>query len=338
MEWQNQLKGDPLPWLLEADTPGIPYLTLRDLLDRPVDDPELVIARQLAYSEGPIAEILANMNPEGYWVEPGPGYNPKYRSTVWAVILLAQLGASARQDERIALACDYILDHAMTSAGQFTITGAPSGTVDCLQGNLCWALVAMDCDDPRLDLAYEWMARSVTGEGVALSSERQATLRFYAGKCGPLFACGANNRLSCAWGAARVMQAFGVLPGSSRTSLIERAIEMGVNFLLGVDPARAEYPSGYSDKPSGNWWKFGFPVFYITDLLQIIEALVGLGYGSDQRLENALRIVYNKQDSRGRWTLEYDYSGKTWVNFGKKKEPNKWVTLRALRMLKALES
>ncbi len=338
MQWQNQLKGDPLPWLLEADSPGIPYLTLRDLLDCPADDPELVIARQLAYSEGPIAEILASMNPEGYWVKPGPGYNPKYRSTVWAIILLAQLGASARQDERIASACDYILDHTMTSAGQFTVTGAPSGTVDCLQGNLCWALVAMNYDDPRLDLAYEWMARSVTGEGVAPSSERQATLRFYAGKCGPLFACGANNRLSCAWGAAKVMQAFSVLPDSSRTSLIERAIEMGVNFLLGVDPAKAEYPSGYSDKPSGNWWKFGFPVFYITDLLQIIEALVGLGYGFDQRLENALRIVYDKQDSRGRWTLEYDYAGKTWVNFGEKKEPNKWVTLRALRMLKALES
>ena len=186
MGWQDQLKGDPLPWLLEADSPGVPYLTLRDLLDRPGDDPELVIARQLAYTEGPIAQMLANMNPEGYWVEPGPGYNPKYHSTVWAVILLAQLGASARQDERVALACGYILDHALTSAGQFTISGAPSGTVDCLQGNLGWALVKMQYEDPRLELAYEWMARSVTGEGVAPSNDRQASLRFYAGNCGPL--------------------------------------------------------------------------------------------------------------------------------------------------------
>ena len=133
------------------------------------------------------------------------------------------------------------------------------------------------------------------------------------------------------------MQAFGVWPGRFRTALIERAIEMGVNFLLGVDPARAEYPTGYSDKPSGNWWKFGFPVFYVTDLLQVVEALSGLGYGRDQRLENALSIVHDKQDPQGRWALEYDYTGKTWVNFGEKKRPNKWVTLRALRMLKALE-
>jgi hypothetical protein len=33
--------------------------------------------------------------------------------------------------------------------------------------------------------------------------------------------------------------------------------------------------------------------------------------------------------------LEYDYTGKTWVDFGPKKQPNPWVTIRALRVLKA---
>jgi hypothetical protein len=337
MERMDYLKGDLIPWLLEAKTPGVSYLTLRDLLDCPGDDPDLLSARNSAYTQGPIAEILANMNPEGYWVEPGPGYNPKYRSTVWAVILLAQLGASAQHDERVAKACAYILDNNLTALGQFTITGAPSGTVDCLQGNLCWSLVEMGCDDPRLELAYEWMARSLTGEGVAPSSDRQAALRYYAGKCGPLFACGANNRLACAWGATKVMLAFSAWTENRRTPLIRDAIEQGAGFLLGTDPADANYPSGWSDKPSGNWWKFGFPVFYVTDLLQVLEAMVGLGYGRDPRLENALQIVRDKQDSQRRWALEYDYSGKTWVNFGAKKKPNKWVSLRALRVLKAIE-
>src|SRR5690606_15915899 len=95
------------------------------------------------------------------------GYNPKYRSTVWSIILLAQLGASAEQDERIARACAYVLDHALTAGGQFTASGAPSGTADCLQGNLCAALIDLGYDDSRLETAFEWMARSVTGEGVA---------------------------------------------------------------------------------------------------------------------------------------------------------------------------
>lgn len=75
----------------------------------------------------------------------------------------------------------------------------------------------------------------------------------------------------------------------------------------------------------------------MTDLLQNVEALVGLGYGNDPRLARALNIIREKQDSLGRWLMEYDYTGKTWVDFGAKKQPNKWVTLRALRVLKAVD-
>lgn len=336
MAWQDQLRGDVLQWLLESNEPGVRYLVLRDLLDHSLDDEELRAARIAAHSEGPIATILDEMDEQGYWVEPGPGYNPKYRATVWSIIMLAQLGASVAQDERIARACAYVLDHALTTNGQFTASGAPSGTADCLQGNLCAALMDLGYDDPRLETAFEWMARSVTGEGVASAKDRQAQMRYYASKCGPLFACGPNNKLPCAWGAVKVMLAFSKWPVERRTPLIERAIQQGVDFLFSVDPADAGYPTGWTNKPSGNWWKLGFPVFYVTDLLQNVEALVRLGYGDDPRLANAITIIREKQDAQGRWTLDYDYAGKTWVDFGPKKKPNKWVTYRALRVLKGL--
>ena len=336
MVWQDQLQGDPVPWLLEPDPPGVRYLALRDILVLSEDNPELRAARKIAHTSGPIAAILDAMEEAGYWVEPGPGYNPKYRSTVWCMVMLAQLGASMWEDERISRACVYVLDHALAAGGQFSVTGAPSGTADCLQGNLCLALVELGCQDPRLELAYEWMARSVTGEGIAPAQERQAPVRYYAGKCGPNFACGSNDRLPCAWGAVKVMLALSRWPLERRTHLIQSAIEQGVKFLFSVDPATAGYPTGYSDKPSQNWWKFGFPVFYVTDLLQIVEALVALGFGSDPRLVRALALIREKQDPKGRWKLEYDYSGKTWVDFGPKKQPNKWVTLRAVRVLKAV--
>ncbi len=322
-------------WLLERNNPDVRYLALRDLLDRQPDDPELTAARVEAHQVGSIAAVLAEMKDEGYWVDSGTGYYPKYRGTVWSIILLAQLGASAAQDKRIRRACAYVLDHALTAGGQFSVTGAPSGTADCLQGNLCAALLDLGYEDPRLETAIEWMARSVTGEGLAPVDDRQAVVRYYAGKCGPTFACGSNNKLPCAWGAIKVMLAFSKWPKQKRTPLISRAIAEGINFLFSTDPALANYPSGYSDKPSSNWWKFGFPVFYVTDLLQNVEALVALGYGHDQRLANALNVIQEKQDAQGQWALEYDYAGKTWLNFGVKKQANKWVTLRALRVLKA---
>jgi len=334
MNLQKEPKGDPLPWLLEPDDPGVRYLALRDLCDLPQDNSELLAARKIAHEEGPIATILAAMKPEGYWDKPGHGYLPKYRSTVWSLILLAQLGASIREDVRIAKGCSYLLDHALAKGGKFSVTGTPSGTVDCLQGNLCWALVELGFDDPRLGAAFEWMARSVTGEGVASKEDKVAEIRYYAGKCGPDFACGANNQLPCAWGATKVMLAFGKLPAQNRTPLVENAIQRGLDFLFSTNPVKADYPTGYSNKPSGNWWKLGFPVFYVTDLLQIVEALIPLGYGSDPRLDNTLALIRGKQEQGGRWLLEYDY--KTWVDFGPKKQPNKWVTLRALRALEAV--
>ena len=227
MTWRDQLRGDSVSWLLEPDDPGVRYLALRDLLDRPADDPELAVARQKAHDRGPIATVLTVMMPEGCWAERGPGYNPKYRSTVWSITLLAQLGARVEQDERIGRACAYVLDHALTPGGQFSTSGAPSGTADCLQGNLCWALTVLGCDDPRLPLAYDWIARTVTGEGIAPNSERDAPVRYYAGKCGPLFACGSNNKLPCAWGGVKVMLAFSKWPIERRTPVIERAIAAG---------------------------------------------------------------------------------------------------------------
>ncbi len=201
---------------------------------------------------------------------------------------------------------------------------------------MCAALLDLGCTDKQLDKAFEWMARTVTGEGIAPMTDKKAALRYYSGKIGPVFRCGANNKLPCAWGATKVMLAFGKLPLEKRTGLIDNAIKTGIDFLLGTDPATAGYPCGYAEKPSGNWWKFGFPVFYITDILQIVEALVYLGTGPDPRLANALDLIREKQDEKGRWPMEYDYTGKTWCDFGAKKQPNKWVTLRALRVLKAL--
>ena len=331
---QDQLNRDSLEWLLEEDDPGVRYLAMRDLLQYPADDEDFITARDKAHTDGPIAYILAPMEEEGYWKKAGPGYLPKYYSTVWSIIVLGQLGASGDVDARVNRACAYLLDHALTDGGHFSSTGTPGGTVDCLQGNMLTALFDLGYEDPRLEKALDWMARSLTGDDLAPNTERRAAVRYYAGKCGPGFACGANNKLPCAWGGVKVMLAFSKVPVERRTPLIERAIKRGLEFLFSVNPATAEYPSGWNPKPSGNWWKFGFPIFYVTDLLQNVEALVGLGYGDDPRLANALNLISEKRDDQGRWALDYSYTGKTWVDFGPKKQANKWVTLRALRVLK----
>lgn len=183
----NRKSGkSPVDWLLEPEDIGVRYLALRDLVD--ADVKELAMARKQAHERGRIAQVLAKMEKEGYWVKPGAGYYPKYTGTVWSFILLAQLGASLEIDSRIKTACFYILDHTLTDGGRFSVNGLNSGTADCLQGNLCASLLDLGCKGSRLEKAFEWMARSVTGEGVAPKTDKKAQVRYYAGKCGPNFA------------------------------------------------------------------------------------------------------------------------------------------------------
>ena len=87
MTLPNLLTSDVLDWLLEDTDPGVRYLALCDLLNRHPDDQELSAAWHEAHTKGPIAVILAEMEGEGYWVQPGPGYDPKYRGTVWSIIM-----------------------------------------------------------------------------------------------------------------------------------------------------------------------------------------------------------------------------------------------------------
>ena len=129
------------------------------------------------------------------------------------------------------------------------------------------------------------------------------------------------------------MLALSKVPEPEQTPAMQAAIEQGIEFLLGCDPALADYPMGYSTKPSRSWFQFGYPIAYVTDVLQNLEVLTGLGYGRDTRLKSALNLLLSKQDKQGRWKLSYTYNGKTWADIEVKGQPSKWVTLRALRVL-----
>ncbi len=333
--WRSGLGADPLPWLLDPETPAVRHLALRQLVGRPADDPDVALASRAAMSVDPIAAIFAAQHPDGYWEKPGPGYATKYRGTVWQLIFLDQLGADAA-DERVQRACAYVLSHSQAPTGGFGASGRvdadaapPSAVIHCLNGNLLRALIGFGwLYDERVQRAIDWEARAITGEGME---------RWYAsGTSGPGFSCAANEQLPCAWGAIKALLGLARIPVERRSPLVTRAIEAGAAFLLGRDPAEADYPAGWGNtRPSGSWFKLGFPSGYVADVLQNLEVLCELGYGRDPRLARAIDWLLAKQDDHGRWRNEYAYNAKTWVDFERQRQPSKWVTLRACRVLRA---
>jgi len=189
------LKADPTPWLLEEDNPSVRYVTLRDLLDRPQDDAEVIAAQKAIMSSKPVKEILEAQYPQGYWVKPGRGYSPKYRGTVWQLMFLAALGASP--DEAIDKACRFVLENSVfPNGGLFSATKAGTGTIVCLNGNLLQAFIRLGYgDDLTVQAVAQTLAERILREG---------------------FDCRANSPSRsqretwrpCAWGAVKVLRAF----------------------------------------------------------------------------------------------------------------------------------
>ncbi len=113
-------------------------------------------------------------------------------------------------------------------------------------------------------------------------------------------------------------------------------IAKGIEFLFSRDPAAADYP--YTGRVSQAWFKFGFPLSYWSDVLETAAVLVDLGCGSDPRLSHAIQLVLAGQDEQGRWKLENNLNRKMWIDIERQGRPSKWITLRALRVLKQWRS
>ena len=324
---------DQLNWLLDESTPAVRHLALRQLLVKPADDPDVIEARRAAMVSDPIAAILAAQDPAGWWVKPGAGYSPKYRGTVWNLMFLEQMGADGG-DPRIQTGCGYLLLYAQANNGGFAASGnltdaaPPSRAIHCLNGNLLRSLIGFGLiDDERVQRSLAWQVAAITGEGMD---------RWYSLTPGPGFVCGANAARPCAWGAVKAVLALASVPAQRRTPAVVRALEAGVEFLMSRNPAVADYPTASdSAKPSGSWFRLGFPSGYVADVLQVLEALCDAGAAGDPRLGATFDWLLAQRGPDGRWTNRYAYEGKLVRNIDRPGLPSKWVTLRALRVLKA---
>ena len=219
-----------ISWLLEEENPGLRYLALRDLKAAQANPETLAKARREAHQVGKIPAILAKMDLEGYWAKPGAGYSPKYQSSVWALILLAQLGARKEEDERIAKAMDYYRQHAFIDFGRINCSDSRPQTFDCLQRNMVWALLRLGMPQTELTEQIDWLASSQTGAGIALASNKLTEKSYVIDKSGAVFDCTHNGEQPCAWGAIRVLIALGQVPEVERTEKKTESHQLGGRF------------------------------------------------------------------------------------------------------------
>src|SRR2546425_11744545 len=120
------LRGGLRNWLLSKDSdPSVRLRVLRDLLDRPADDPAVVRAQREIGRKGWAAQILRGQHPSGQWVNPGTSaldlYRPKYVAPHWRLLVLSDLRLT-KKTARVAKAMGLFLNRFPRAGG----LGGPS--------------------------------------------------------------------------------------------------------------------------------------------------------------------------------------------------------------------
>ncbi len=296
--WQNYLKGDPLPWLLEPENPSIRYWTLRDLLHQPAGDLEVQQARAAVDRQPLVQELFSLQNPKGYWGEETKPHTAQGSSGV--LNLLYALGATP--NERTAAGCDSFLENCQHESGGFSMTRKiRSGIFPCTTSTHLPFLVYFGLgDDPRVQAAFAFLIEEL--------STRDA------------LDCGRYQHQECLWGAISSLDGLAALPASLRSVESKGVIQLLADALLSE-----VYDFAGEHK---RWLTFGVPRGW--DLLSALKALAIHGYSGEARFTPLLKLFLECQDPRGRWPC--GSVSRTWP-LEKRNQPSKWVTLDALRLL-----
>lgn len=322
-------------WLLEDDNPSVKYWTLRNLLDYGEDDFLVSSARRHIMQTGPIPNILSRLNEAGHYVDHSAiqeygaeraayGYLPKYRGTVWQLILFADLGADPR-DERVRRTCDYVLEHSWEPSGLFSMVGNQY-LAPCFQGNMIFAFTRLGYgSDPRILKAFEVLLEFTRFDDGDYVAPKSFPYRGARERC--------SGSHSCYAGCLKALKAVTAIPIGQRDARINDFISRGAEFFLKHHLYRSSHsPEKLLHKEID---KISFPAFVYGDFLEILVTLLRLGV-KDKRMQPAIDLLQRKQLSNGRWRLERDVPTMH-VALGRKHRESKWATYRARYALKLWE-
>jgi len=315
-----------IEWLLEKNQPSVRYYALVNLLDRKERDPEVRKARSGIARVGWAADQLSEQGPQGFWERAEPKnvgewvnflYFPTYLATNWRALVLADLGVDAT-DPRIRKVADLIFDYKLRLSSPFNFFHEET----CISGNTARMMTRFGFfDDRRVQRLYDWLLEDQREDGGWNCSQ------------------GTPGTLD-AWEA---LAAFNSVPKAKRSAKMERAIDKGAEFYL----ERKLFEEGRKYPP---WFRFHYPNHYYYDVLIGLDLLTSLGFSGDRRLQPALEILQKKRQGDGTWILDKshpDVVPGTRINPDVKKmkplvvepegKPSKWITLKALTVLKRVD-
>jgi len=294
-----------IDWLLDSD-PSIRWQVMRDLTKAPAEIVAAERARVASEGWGPV--LLDQQRPDGQW---GDGVaTPFWWSNMYTLVFLRDLGIDPASD-RARAAIERVRDTVTWGPG-FGNSPFFEGEVEpCINGRVV-ALGAYFGE--RSDrLVDRLLSEQLADGGWNCEAERGSVRSSF------------HTTICVLEGLLAFEAAFGASPTVTEARL------RGGEYLLERRLLRRLSTGDVIDQA---WTKFAFPPLWHYDVLRALDYLRAAGVEPDARVEEAVAVVLERRQDDGRWNLDLRHRDTPHEQLaGPVGAPNRWITLRALRVL-----
>jgi hypothetical protein len=319
----------PVAWLLEGEA-WVEYRTRLDLLGQPGEEASVAAARKRMLSDTAVRDLLTEL---AGWPGTVLSSHKSASQPFHKLTFLADLGLQA-DDPSVGVIINRILAHQSTE-GPFQLTvNYPAHFGGTGQDLRAWALCDAPLivyalakfgfvDDPRVKAAVQYLAELVRDNGWPCAvSKELGKFRGPGRKEDPCpFANLAMLKALSEFEAYRASPACHIGTETILSLWKESASKHPYIFYMGTDFRKLKVP------------------FIWYDLVHVLDVLTRFPWvRDDERLHDMLGILKRKADPSGRFSIESTWTAwKEW-EFGQKKEPSRWLTLMAWRIIGRVET
>lgn len=319
----------PVDWLLEGE-PWIEYRTRCDLLEQSETDPQVKSARKSMLANAQIQNLVRELSG---WPGTVISSHKSASQPFHKLTFIADLGLTAN-DPGVDTIAARILEH-QSAEGPFQLPmNIPAHYGGTGEDQWAWAL----CDAPLI--VYALAKFGLENEPVV-----QAAVEYLAGLVRDNgWPCAVSKELGKFRGPGRKddpcpFANLAMLKALSEIEVLRDspACHVGVDTLLTLwSESTTQHP--YMFYMGTDFRKLKVP-FIWYDLMHVLDVLSRFSWlKEDARLQNMLGILRDKADQQGCFRLESIWTAwKDW-EFGQKKEPSRWLTLTAWRIIKRIET
>lgn len=299
------VQGEVIDWLLEGDS-AIRWQVHRDLVD---SDETVWRAEQAEIAmTGWGAQLLAERNENGKWAN--GLYGPKWTSTTYTLLQLWRMGLS-RDNDAARESTQLLMDKPVWIFG----SAAKPYWEACVAGfGLSLSSWFGLATKKREDLVSEVLAAQLADGGWNCRSPRGAIHSSF------------HTTINVLEGLREYC-----LAGGDLARRVEEAEARAREFFCEHHLYRSHRTGRI---PDVRMTRLPFPPRWHHDVLRGLDYFRAANAPPDPRLADSISILLGHRRKDGKWPIHAGYPGQVWFQMESGRQPSRWNTLRALRVLR----